>query len=46
MKKEEILFLNELVKTLEKSELKLEEYYNRKEYENFNNAKNFMIIVY
>ena len=43
--KEEVFFLNQLVKSLEESELKLEEYYNKKDYENFNNLKKLMISV-
>ena len=42
---EKVLFLSQLVKALEESELKLEEYYNKKDYENFNIAKNFMLTV-
>jgi hypothetical protein len=43
--KEEIFFLSQLIKSLEESELKLEEYYNKKNYENFNNLKKLMISV-
>lgn len=43
--REEVFFLNQLVKSLEESELKLEEYYNKKDYENFNNLKKLMISV-
>ena len=42
---DERLFLIQLVKALEEAELKLEEYYNKKDYKNFNNAKNFMLTV-
>ena len=42
---EKVLFLSQLVKALEESELKLEEYYNKKDYENFNIAKNFMLTI-
>tara|TARA_Y100000310_G_scaffold24394_1_gene23446 strand:- start:16018 stop:16203 length:186 start_codon:yes stop_codon:yes gene_type:complete len=41
--KEEISFLNHLVKSLEESELKLKEYYIKKDYENFKNIKKFML---
>lgn len=43
--KEKIVFLSQLIKSLEESELKLEEYYNKKDNENFNNLKKFMISV-
>lgn len=43
--KEKIFYLSQLVKSLEESELKLEEYYNKKDYENFNNLKKLMISV-
>ena len=43
--KEEIFFLSQLIGSLEESELKLEEYYNKKDYENFNNLKKLMISV-
>jgi len=43
--KEDVFFINQLVKSLEESELKLEEYYNKKDYENFNNLKKLMISV-
>lgn len=43
--KEEIWFLNQLVKSLEESELKLGEYYNKEDYRNFNNVKNFMLTL-
>lgn len=43
--KEEIVFLSQLIGSLEESELKLEEYYDQKDYENFNNLKKFMISV-
>ena len=42
---EEIRFLSQLAKALEEAELKLEESYNINDYENFNKAKNFMLIV-
>ena len=42
---EEIQFLSQLAKALEEAELKLEESYNINDYENFNKAKKFMLIV-
>ena len=45
MNKGNILFLNQLVKTLEEAELKLEETYNKKDYENFNNVKKLVIQI-
>lgn len=45
LSKEDIFFLSQLIKSLEESELKLEEYYNKKDYENFNNLKKLMISV-
>ena len=42
---EEIRFLSQLAKALEEAELKLEESYNIDDYENFNEAKKFMLIV-
>ena len=42
---EEIRFLSQLAKALEEAELKLEESYNINDYENFNGAKKFMLIV-
>ncbi len=43
MKKEDIPLLSQLVKTLEEAELKLEEAYNKKDSEKFNNSKKFML---
>ena len=45
IKKEDLMFLNQLVKTLEEAELKLEEAYDEKNYEDFNNVKKLMINV-
>lgn len=42
---EEIFFISQLIKSLEESMLKLEEYYNKKDYENFTNLKKLMISV-
>ncbi len=41
--KEEISFLNHLIKSLEESGLKIEEYYKKRDYEKFNNMKKFML---
>ena len=43
--KEKIVFLSQLIGSLEESELKLEEYYEKKNYESFNNLKKLMISV-
>lgn len=43
--KEEISFLNHLIKSLEESGLKLEEYHIKKDYENFKNIKKFMLEI-
>ncbi|MCK4552641.1 hypothetical protein KAT80_00360 [Candidatus Pacearchaeota archaeon] len=45
IKKEDIMFLNQLVKTLEKAELKLEEAYDKKDYEIFNNMKKLIMQI-
>ena len=45
MKKEDIQILNQLVKTLEEIELKLEEAYKKKDSERFNNSKRLMIKI-
>ena len=44
-KEEDILFLNQLVKTLEELELKLEDNYNQKDYENFNKSKKLILEI-
>jgi|TARA_Y100000296_G_C5027382_1_gene182955 predicted nucleotidyltransferase len=41
--KDEISFLNHLIKSLKESELKLKEYYIKKDVKNFNNIKKFML---
>ncbi|MBA7683810.1 hypothetical protein ES703_92195 [subsurface metagenome] len=41
--REDISFLNQLVETLEEAGLKLEDAYNKKDYENFNKSKKLMI---
>ncbi len=43
--KEEIPFLTQLVKSLEEAELKLEEAYEKKDYEKFNKSKKFMLEI-
>ena len=45
LSKEENFFLSQLIGSLEESKLKLEEYYYKKDYENFNNLKKLMISV-
>jgi hypothetical protein len=45
MKRDEILFLNQLAKSLEESEEKLEESYKKREYENFNKTKKIMLKI-
>ncbi len=40
-----MLFLNQLIKALEESESKLEEYYNKKDYKNFDNMKKFILKI-
>lgn len=43
--REDVLFLNQLIKTLEESEEKLEKYYREKDHKNFNNIKKFMLSI-
>jgi hypothetical protein len=43
--KEEIPFLNQLVKSLEEAELKLEKAHEKKDYEKFNKSKKFMLEI-
>ena len=45
IKKEDILFLNQLVYTLEEAESKLEESYNEKNYDNFDNMKKLIMQI-
>ena len=45
MKKEEVAFLVQLVNTLEIAEERLEGAYNRKDYNQFNRLKRFVISV-
>jgi len=45
MKKEEILFLDQLVKSLVEAEKNLEITYRRKDFENFNKTKKVMFSI-
>jgi len=45
MKREEVVFLGQLVKTLEEAELRLEETYEKKDYKNFDRVKKLIIRV-
>ena len=45
MKKENIPVLSQLVKTIEEIELKLEEAYDKKDSESFNNSKKLMLKI-
>ncbi len=45
MKKSDMPFLNQLVKALEETGLKLEEFYEQKDYENFIKAKKFILKI-
>ena len=45
MIKEDIPFLNQLVKALEETELKLEKAYEKKDYESFDKSKKFMLQI-
>lgn len=45
MKRDEILFLNQLINSLGESEGKLEEAYTKREYENFNKTKKIMLRI-
>ena len=45
IKKEDIMFLNQLVNTLEEAELKLEEAYEEKNYEIFDNMKKLIMQI-
>jgi len=42
---EGVTFLNHLINALEESELKLEEAYDKKDYENFNRTKKMMLQI-
>ena len=43
--KEEVTFLNQLVKTLEEAESKLEQAYEKRNHENFNRLKKLILQV-
>lgn len=43
--KEDISFLIQLVRSLEEAVLKLEEYYEKKDYENFNKSRKFILQI-
>lgn len=45
IKQEEILFLNQLINSLEETEKKLERAYENGEYENFNKLKSMMLKI-
>jgi exonuclease VII small subunit len=42
---EDISFLNQLVKTLEEAELNLEESYEKRDYEDFEKSKKFILQI-
>lgn len=42
---EEVLFLNQLMKSLEESQKKLEQYYKTKDYNNFEKTKKFILSI-
>lgn len=43
--KDDASILNQLIMSLEESESKLEAYYEKKDYDNFNKAKKFILIL-
>ncbi len=45
IKKEDIQFLKQLVKSLEEAESKLEKAYKKKDYEKFNKSKKIMLKI-
>lgn len=45
MKKEEILFLNQLIKSLEEAGRNLEISYEKRDYESFNKSKKIMLRI-
>ena len=45
LSRENIVFLNQLVSSLEEAELKLEESYRDKNYENFSRLKKFILEI-
>lgn len=44
-REEEVTFLNQLVKTLEEAESKLEQAYEERDYEKFNRLKKFILQI-
>ncbi|MDP7520947.1 MAG: hypothetical protein QF567_01810 [Candidatus Pacearchaeota archaeon] len=46
MKEEDISLLNQMIKTLKEAELKLEEFYNKKDYENFRRSKELILQIH
>lgn len=45
MRRQDINFLNQLIESLEKAEDKLKEAQEKKDYDNFNKSKKFMIQI-
>jgi len=43
--KEDVVFLNQLAGSLEEASIKLEKFYNRKDVENFNRTKKFILNI-
>jgi len=45
MEKKEVLFLNQLIRSLEEAEKNLEKTYEKRDYENFNKSKKIMLRI-
>jgi len=45
IKKEDVSFLSQLIKSLEEAGIKLEESYNSKDYDSFNKSKRLMLQI-
>ncbi|MFH1801361.1 MAG: hypothetical protein ABH804_00810 [archaeon] len=45
MRESDVAVLNQLAKSLEEAELKLEEYYEKKDYEKFTKLKKFILQI-
>ncbi len=45
MKKEEVLFLSQLIRSLEEGEKSLEKSYEKRDYEKFNKSKKIMLRI-
>lgn len=45
MKESDVAMLNQLAKSLEEAELKLEEYYEKRDYEKFTKLKKFILQI-